>query len=687
MSLDNKINEHFAGSVVRKDLVKAVKGNAIVPSYVLEYLLGQYCATDDEDTIASGIETVKEILKNHYVHRNEAGLVRSNIKEKGRYKVIDKVSVELNEKRDSYQASFSNLGIKDVLIESDVIKKHPKMLVSGVWCIVTLEYIYNEDKSASPWILTALKPIQMSSFDHEQYLEGRKQFTKDEWLDTLIQSIGFNPEKFGYRNKLLQLVRLIPYCERNYNLMELGPKGTGKSHIYTEFSPHGILISGGEVTVPKLFVNNSSGKLGLVGYWDCVAFDEFAGKQKKVDKAIVDIMKNYMANKSFSRGIETLGAEASMSFVGNTKHTVPYMLKHSDLFDELPPQYHDSAFLDRIHFYIPGWEVDIIRGEMFSDGYGFVVDYIAEVLKHLRNEDYSNKYQDYFELSSDISTRDRDGIHKTFSGLMKILYPSGEASKEEIEEILKFAVEGRKRVKDQLMRIDSTYAATDFSYTDLASGTNIKIYTVEEKEYPHLYKNLNVEDTSEIEVTNEVEINTAESTTAITDQTSNELKEQHLEFMENQKGITYSMLFGDYLKGATEITIIDPYIRIFFQARNLMEFVETIVANKSIEDAVNLHLITIADDRAPESQVEFFEQIQLSAQTAGVVFTWEFDTTETIHARSIVTDTGWKISLDRGLDIFQQYAMNDAFSLSNRLQQYRGCKGFEVTYLDMNKEL
>lgn len=680
MNLDDKINEYFAGSVVRKDLVKAVKGNAIVPSYVLEYLLGQYCATNDEDTIASGIETVKEILKNHYVHRNEAGLIRSNIKEKGRYKVIDKVSVELNEKTDSYQASFSNLGIKDVLIESDVIKKHPKILVSGVWCIVTLEYIYNEDKSASPWILTALKPIQMSSFDHEQYLEGRKQFTKDEWIDTLIQSIGFNPEKFGHRNKLLQLVRLIPYCERNYNLMELGPKGTGKSHIYTEFSPHGILISGGEVTVPKLFVNNSSGKLGLVGYWDCVAFDEFAGKQKKVDKAIVDIMKNYMANKSFSRGIETLGAEASMSFVGNTKHTVPYMLKHSDLFDELPPQYHDSAFLDRIHFYIPGWEVDIIRGEMFSDGYGFVVDYIAEVLKHLRNEDYSNKYQEYFELSSDISTRDRDGINKTFSGLMKILYPSGEASKEEIEEILKLAVEGRKRVKDQLMRIDSTYAATNFSYTDLVNGDNIKVYTVEEKEYPHLYKNLNVENTSELEATNEIETNTVEVVTS-TEKTTNEPKEQHLEFMENQKGITYNMLFGDYLKGATEITITDPYIRIFFQARNLMEFIETIVVSKSIEDTVNLHLITIADDKTPEKQVEFFEQIQLSAQTAGVVFTWEFDTTESIHARSIVTDTGWKISLDRGLDIFQQYAMNDAFSLANRLQQYRGCKGFEITYI------
>ncbi|WP_293674858.1 BREX system Lon protease-like protein BrxL, partial [Thiolapillus sp.] len=376
-ALDKKINEHFPGLVVRKDLVKAVKGNAIVPTYVLEYLLGQYCATNDEDSIQSGIETVREILRKHYVHRNEAGLIRSTIKEKGRHKVIDKISVDLNEKTDAYEATFSNLGIKKVLVDSTTVKAHPKLLVGGVWCIADVEYDFNEDKTTTPWILSTLKPIQLSHFDFDSYLEARRQFTTDEWIDLLIQSIGFNPELFGKRSKLLQLLRLVPFCERNYNIIELGPKGTGKSHIYSEFSPHGILVSGGEVTVAKLFVNNSTGKIGLVGYWDVVAFDEFAGKKKRADKALVDIMKNYMANKSFSRGIETLGAEASMAFVGNTQHTVPYMLKHADLFDDLPEQYHDSAFLDRLHFYIPGWEVDIIRGEMFSNGYGFVVDYLA----------------------------------------------------------------------------------------------------------------------------------------------------------------------------------------------------------------------------------------------------------------------------------------------------------------------
>ena len=438
--LDNKINEHFSGLVVRKDLVKAVKGNAIVPSYVLEYLLGQYCATSDEASIQSGIETVKEILRKHYVHRNESGLVKSITKEKGRHKVIDKISVSLNDKSDMYEATFANLGISKVIVDSDTIKKHPKLLVGGVWCISDVEYEFTEDKNACPWLLSSIKPIQLSSFDFDGYLSARQKFTTDEWIDLLITSIGFNPEMFGKRSKLLQLIRLIPFCERNYNLIELGPKGTGKSHIYSEFSPHGILISGGEVTVPKLFVNNSNGKLGLVGYWDAVAFDEFAGKGKKVDKALVDIMKNYMANKSFSRGVETLGAEASIAFVGNTQHNLPYMLKHTDLFDELPEKYYDSAFLDRLHFYIPGWEVDIIRGEMFSSGYGFVVDYLAEILRSLRSHDFSQKYTEHFTLSKDISTRDKDGINKTFSGLIKILYPSGEATKEEMEEILRFSI-------------------------------------------------------------------------------------------------------------------------------------------------------------------------------------------------------------------------------------------------------
>ena len=672
--LDKKINAHFPGLVVRKDLVKTVKGNAIVPTYVLEYLLGQYCATSDEPTIQAGIETVREILRKHYVHRGEAGLVRSNIKEKGRYKVIDKISVALNDKTDAYEAEFSNLGIRKVLVDSGTVKAHPKLLVGGVWCIADVEYEFTEAKNASPWILSMLKPIQLSHFDFDAYAAARRQFSTDEWIDLLIQSIGFNPELFGKRSKLTHLLRLIPFCERNYNLIELGPKGTGKSHIYSEFSPHGILLSGGEVTVPKLFVNNSTGKIGLVGYWDCVAFDEFAGKKKRADKALVDIMKNYMANKSFSRGIETLGAEASMVFVGNTQHTVPYMLKHADLFDELPELFYDSAFLDRLHCYIPGWEADIIRGEMFSDGYGFVVDYLAEILRSLRDHDYSDRYRERFTLSADISTRDRDGVNKTFSGLMKILFPEGNASAEEMEMLLRFAIEGRKRVKDQLLRIDSTYGSVRFCYSD-STGKTKAVTTLEEEEYPHYYHKTVAEGDDEVgrgAVQEQVKVPASPEAP---------LQEKHLIFQENQKGVSYDALLGPYLEGATKITVTDPYIRLFYQVRNFMEFLETIVRRKAREDEIEVHLITVEDEFKADSQHESFEKIQEASVALGVAFTWEFDGSGTLHARHITTDHGWKISLDRGLDIFQHYEMNNAFSFANRLQAFRSCKAFEATFI------
>ena len=682
--LNQKICDVFAGLVVRKDLVKTVKGNAIVPSYVLEYLLGQYCATNDEDSIESGIQTVKEILAKHYVHRSEAGLIRSTIREKGRHKIIDKVSVELNDKKDCYEAQFANLGIKKVLIDSGTVKQHPKLLVGGVWVIADIEYEHTEDKDSSPWILSTLKPIQMSHFDYDSYIKARGQFTLDEWIDVLIQSVGFNPEYFGKRSKLTQLVRLIPFCERNYNLIELGPKGTGKSHIYSEFSPHGILLSGGEVSVPKLFVNNSSGKIGLVGYWDAVAFDEFAGKQKKVDKALVDIMKNYMANKSFSRGVETLGADASMAFVGNTEHSLPYMLKHSDLFDALPEKFYDSAFLDRLHFYIPGWEVDIIRGEMFSNGYGFVVDYLAEILRHLRNQDYSDQYKKHFTLSSNISTRDRDAINKTFSGLMKILFPQGGATEVEIEEILKFAMEGRKRVKDQLFRIDTTYTDVNFAYFDKV-GKEKPVATLEELEYPnYFHKTVSSDDANLPDLQVETILTSAPLTSETNVKDEKLPQEGHLTIAENQRGVSYDGLFGPYLKGAQYITITDPYIRLFFQARNLMELLETIVKEKAEEDEIVVSLVTVEDEFKGDQQREFFEKIQREMFKVGVKFAYSFDNSGSQHARHIVTDTDWKISLDRGLDIFQQYDMGDAFQLANRNQKYRACRAFEVTYIKLS---
>lgn len=685
--LDYKINLLFAGVVVRKDLVKAVKGNAIVPSYVLEYLLGQYAASDDEATIQAGIDTVRKILAEHYVQRSESELVKSTIKERGRHRIIDKVTVTLNEKADVYEAEFANLGIKGVIVESPTIKAHPKLLVGGVWCICDIEYFHTEDQRVVPWILGSIKPIQLSKFDVEQYLEARRGFNTDEWIDLLMQSIGFNPELFSRRGKFFQLVRLIPFVERNYNLVELGPKGTGKSHIFSEFSPHWMLISGGEVTVPKLFVNNSNGRIGLVGYWDVVAFDEFAGKKKRTDRALVDIMKNYMANKSFSRGIETLGAEASMAFVGNTSHTVPFMLKNSDLFDELPEAYHDPAYLDRLHYYIPGWEVDIIRGEMFSNGYGFVVDYIAEVLKSMRSKDYSDRYQQHFTLSLDISTRDRDGIHKTFSGLMKILYPDGEATKEEIEEILRYAIEGRKRVKDQILRIDSTMAEVKFGYLD-TDDTWHNVATLEEDEYPAYYHRRHKEiDPEEPSADTDPLGGTATSTdTGGTGKPAGpkpELFQGYREYQEGQRGVSYDTLLVPYLRGASQITIVDPYVRMFHQARNLMELVEGIAHGKDPADEVALKLVTVENQEGPEKlqkQFEYLLQIKQSAAVLGIVFDVEFAEPQAVHDRSISTDTGWKILLGRGLDIFQRTSDNP-FNLATKYQKYRELKGFGITYL------
>lgn len=694
--LDTRINEHFAGFVVRKDLVKAVKGNAIVPTYVLEYLLGQYCATDDEASIATGIETVKEILRKHYVHRSEAGLIQSTIKEKGRYKVIDQISVSLNEKTDSYEAAFDNLGIKKVAVDSGTIKAHPKLLVTGVWCIADVQYEFSEDARISPWILETIKPIQIAKVDYEGYREARGSFNTDDWIDLLMQSIGFNPEAFGRRAKLLQLMRLIPFVERNYNIIELGPKGTGKSHIYSEFSPHGQLISGGEVTIPKLFVNNSNGRIGLVGYWDVVAFDEFAGREKTANKALVDIMKNYMANKTFSRGVNPMGAEASFAFVGNTDHNVPFMLKNSDLFEALPPQFHDSAFIDRLHAYLPGWEIDVIRGEMFTRGYGFIVDYLAEILRHLRQEDFSNRPDQHFKISEKISTRDRDAIYKTMSGLLKLIFPNGGETAEDVEELLRLAMESRKRVKDQLSRIDSTYPEVDFHYLG-TDGTKRCVTTVEEEEYPQFYHLKPALDPKEQEQS-ETSFGNGAPTYADAEGESTSrpaseagrlfeaevkpvLEEGHHVFTEDRKGISYDRLFGPYVEGATKIIVTDPYIRYFYQIRNMMEFVEMVIRRKLPEDQVGVHLVTGPDDSNIVKQRELLDSIMDACVGSGVEFTWAFDNSETAHARDIVTDTGWKIVLDRGLDIFQAPIKKDGFSLSDRLQEHRIIKGFYVTYL------
>lgn len=665
-NLDSKINQHFAGKVVRKDLTKLVKGNAVVPTYVLEYLLGQYCASDDETTIKEGVERVKSILAEHYVHRDEAQYIMNQVREKGSHRIIDKVSVRLNDQKDQNEANFANLGLKKIPISDTIVKENKKLLSDGVWCILTLAYMPTDERGATPWIIESLKPIQISNVDTEEYKAFRSNFTTDEWIDLLLQTMGLNPDEFTRRSKIMQLTRLVPFVENNYNLIELGPKGTGKSHVYSEFSPHGILISGGEVSKAKLFVNNSNGEIGLVGYWDVVAYDEFAGRSKRTDPGLVDIMKNYMANKSFSRGTQVYGASASMVFVGNTDNSVPYMLNHSNLFEALPKDYYDSAFLDRMHAYLPGWEVDKLRNEMFSDGYGFVVDYLAEILRELRKEDWGNNYRENFELSNSITTRDKDGITKTYAGLCKIIFPDKQATLQERKELFEFAIECRRRVKLQLQKMDETFEPVDFSFGVVGEGKTKEIFTLEEVQYLGK-QNVFAEDTIESEETKDNE------------KRKTKLAGKHIEVFDNQKGVSYKNLFGEYFKGASKVTIIDPYIRLPYQIRNLVELINLIASHKQADENVKIELITSSDENFIDESRERLTGLQDNLSPIGIDFSFQFD--ENIHDRYILIDNNWKIILGRGLDIWNK--TNGMFDIAETNQLYRTCKGFSMTVMEL----
>lgn len=464
----DKLQDNFAGKIVRKDLTKKIKEGANVPVYVLEYLLGMYCSSMDEDDIEEGVRNVKTILAENYVRPDEAQKIISKLREIGTYTVIDKISVKLNYKADIYEAEFSNLGIKNVPIAGKYASDYERLLCGGIWCIVQLEYYYDEaDKNRCPFIINKLTPIQMPSLDFEEVKEARRQFTDEEWIDLVLRSIGMEPAQFDNRVKWLHIARLIPLVENNYNLCELGPRGTGKSHVYKEISPNSILVSGGQTTVANLFYNMSNKTVGLVGMWDCVAFDEVAGIKFK-DHDGVQIMKDYMASGSFSRGKEEKNACASMAFVGNINQSVDVVLKTSHLFEPFPEAMaNDSAFLDRMHCYIPGWEIPKYRPECFTNDYGFITDYFSEVMRELRKISYADAYDKYFKLGSQLNQRDVIAIKKTVSGLVKLIHPDGNITKENVEEILRFALEMRRRVKEQLKKIGGMeFFDVNFSYID-----------------------------------------------------------------------------------------------------------------------------------------------------------------------------------------------------------------------------
>ena len=464
--LDGLLNAHFAGKIVRKDLTKLVKEGANVPIFVLEYLLGSYCASQDEAVVADGLQTVKRILAENFVRPDESEKVKSLIREKGTYKVIDKVNVQLNEKRDVYEAELLSLGIKGVVVPTPTVKQYEKLLVGGIWALVTLEYFYEEGQKTSPFMIRQLKPIQMPNMDMDDLREGRKHFSVEQWLDVLMRSSGMEPTTLEPRVKWHLLARMIPFVENNYNMCELGPRGTGKSHIYKEISPNSILISGGQTTVANLFYNLARRQIGLVGVWDVVAFDEVAGIKFK-DHDGVQIMKDFMASGSFVRGRDSINASAAMVFVGNIDN-VKTLLKTSHLLTPFPDVMIDPAFFDRFHAYVPGWEIPKMRPEFFTNQYGFIVDYLAEFFREMRKYNFGDAISKYFQLGRDLNQRDTIAVKHTVSGLLKLLYPHEDYSKEDVRQCLEYALEGRRRIKEQLKRIGGMeFFDVHFSYIDL----------------------------------------------------------------------------------------------------------------------------------------------------------------------------------------------------------------------------
>ena len=694
MDLQDKIMNAFIGKVVRKDLAFLVKGGLPVPTYVLEYLLGQYCASNDEEVIAEGLEKVKKVIQNNYVHRADAEAIKGTIREKGKHRIIDKVTVTLNERSDEYQAHFANLGLNNVPISTQYVTSNPKLLSgNGVWCIVTIGYIPGEDVKVR-WEIQTLKPVQISNVDVQEYIDLRKSFTTEEWIDFMMHTVGLDPDKFNRREKFITLSRLLPHVENNFNFMELGPKGTGKSHVFQELSPYGVLVSGGDVTSARLFVKMSGNKeiLGLVGYWDVVAWDEFEQqKGRNVDAVLIDTMQNYLANKSFNRGKGTHEASASMVFVGNTKHTVPYMLKNSHLFESIPTAFIKGAFLDRIHLYNPGWEIKMLKKDSFSKGYGLITDYIAAILHELRNNDLTDLLKEYAKFDGSLSERDHLAIRKTFSGMVKLLYPDEKMTGKEACELIDFAAECRKRVKDQLYLIDETFRAepAKFIYIRKTDGAEIHVETLENINYAQS-TGRDAAQNFVIEVEKKESMDAPQDNTSAVPQDGTEavkknrpripvLQEKNLSFRLGQTGVTYQSLFADYLKDAREITIEDPFIRTSWQIKNLMEFMTMLIDTRNV-DELKVHLITNEEESKIPELIDKLDDIKDDMIEYGIEFDYKF---RDFHDRCIKTDNGWVISLGRGLDIYEKYS---PYSVAAVRPGKRKCKEFMVTYTKSNPD-
>ena len=699
-ALDKKLNKFYPGKVVRKDLVHDIKKAANVPSFVLEFLLAKYCATDDPDEIIAGKKAVLEVIEKNYVRPDEANKAQSMVQQKGRHKFIDRIHVKYKEREKQHWAEMENFGSNRIAINEKFYKDNEKLLEGGVWAEITVGY--NEiDEDDYAFYIEDLKPIQLSRFDFNRFLEGRKKFTTDEWIDVVLRSVGINPEIIdnlpseykgrvpeGKRLKLHFLARLIPLVQANYNFIELGPRGTGKSHFYSEFSPYCTLISGGKASTATLLYNNARKKVGLVGYWDTIGFDE-VGNLKIKDTDTIQIMKDYMAKGRFSRGREVI-ANASFAFVGNIDHSIEQVVRSSDhsLFLTLPKSF-DFAIQDRFFYYLPGWEIPKMDPRWYASNYGLITDYFAEAFHYMlkNNSAYSNILSAKMKLGSKVEGRDDLAIQKTTMALLKIIHPDANPTDEDFEEILKYAIEGRRRVKEQMDKLkdDDEFSGVDLSYFT-NEGKEVIVYCPESKAVLKGQSSI-----TELGVASEVIDENIGENIVYADDTkvfhskdasgNQEPIEKHLKVHYGDIGYSYEDVFKNYLIGAKEITLQDPYIRQKHQISNFLKLAELLV---KIGDCRKIHLVTSSDDLEQEQENKYaFEQIADSLFENEIEFTYEFS--DTIHDRQIETSNGWRVVMGRGLDYFQSLAGN-YFQIGVNDQSLRPCLECDFDFIRINKK-
>jgi ATP-dependent Lon protease len=663
-ALDAKLNDVFAGRVVRKDLVQQVKKGTNVPTFVLEFLLAKYCASNDPDEIKAGIGAVFEYLNTHYVRPDESNKAQSTVQQKGTHKFVDKVHVRHVEKEKRHWAAMENFNSQRIAINAAFYKENDRLLEGGLWAEVTLGYNEVEEDDYA-FSVQDLRPIQLSRFDFDRYMEGRKQFTTDEWMDIVLRSVGLEPSKLTRRLKLHFIARLLPLVEPNYNFIELGPRGTGKSYFFSEFSPYATLVSGGQATKATLFYNNARGKVGLVGFWDTVAFDEVAGIKIK-DQDAIQIMKDYMANGRFSRGVEII-ANASLSFVGNIDESIQQLVNSTDhdLFLPLPPTL-DLAVMDRFYCYLPGWEMPKSSSAYLTSDYGFITDYIAEAFHYLSK--HTNRYEyvnSHVRLGSAVEGRDEKAIKKTIAAFLKIMHPCGEPSAEEFDEYTEYAVEARRRVKEQMnkRKPDDEFARINLSYFR-SDGSEVVVYCPESKDAPATQTpsrrsldtgNGRKPSASAVEkpVKTQPAARSAEKPEPVIEQETQApppLKQKHFTIRYDDTGYSFDNMFGEYLNGTKKVIVEDPYIRMQHQIANFVRLCELLVHQGTVRQ---VELITGYDDQAQQTEAaERLADLAESLKDMDVELKVKFDTH--LHDRSIKLDNGWVIKIGRGLDIYQK---------------------------------